>query len=232
MSQGYVSRLKEWFETHLVGPLRQMSWTEQCLLISYGLWFGIFPVPGLSTTLLLFSFLLINRYLHDRFSVSETTVATAINMLSTPICIALMPWWMRLGSFLFALESQCRASQIIDELYVSFLSHSTSSLSNKDGFLQALSKFASCLGAATCSWLLASVVVLPAILIYRARIKRSTARSADRIYGEFTVLGGDGDSQSGTVEDGWQNGKSRSTRMPQSNYVRLGDSAELTTLTR
>ena len=117
MAGNCFESVRSWFHTHLVSPLRQMSWVEQFLLISYGAWFGIFPVPGLSTTLLLFSFLVVNRYLDDRITVSESTVATAINMLSTPVCIALMPWWMRLGSLLFQLETRCRASQIIDELY-------------------------------------------------------------------------------------------------------------------
>ena len=228
---GCFDKLKAWFQTHLVAPMKQMTWTEQFLLVFYGAWFGIFPVPGLSTTLLLFSFLVINRYFEHRFSVSETTVATAVNMLSTPICIALMPWWMWVGSFLFALETRCKASQIIDELYA-FASTYPHSLfrSNQDGFLEALSKFAGCLGAAACSWILASMVIVPAILIARSRIKRASTGLTERTYGEFTVLGGEGDSQGLVTEEGWLNGTSRSNRFPQSHYVRLGDTAELRTM--
>lgn len=101
-----------------MAPLREMSWTERFLLVFLGFWFGIFPVPGLSTTLLLLAFVSINRHVEKPLSVSETTVATTVNVLSTPFCIALMPFWMRLGSIIFSLETRCRASQIMDELYV------------------------------------------------------------------------------------------------------------------
>lgn len=111
-----VDRVKGWFSTHLILPLRQMTWQERTLLLLFGFWFGIFPIPGLSTSLLLFSFLVINRKLNDPFAVSETTVAMAVNVISTPVCIGLMPFWMRLGSIFLDLSLTCKASKIIDEL--------------------------------------------------------------------------------------------------------------------
>lgn len=113
-----LEKIRLWFASHLIIPLREMTWTERLLLISFGLWFGVFPVPGLSTTLLLLSFLLVNRYSDHRITVSESTVATAINILSTPLCIALLPFWMYIGTLLFKPETRCKASVIIDMLYV------------------------------------------------------------------------------------------------------------------
>ena len=119
MALSVLERLREWFHTHLTGPLKQMTGWERFLLLFFGFWFGVFPIPGLSTSLLLFSFLVINRKLNDPFSVSETTVAMAVNVLSTPFCIALMPFWMRLGTTMLNTGLTCKASRIIDELCVS-----------------------------------------------------------------------------------------------------------------
>ena len=128
-----VEKIRIWFSTHLISPLREMSWLERFLLISFGFWFGIFPVPGLSTTLLLLSFLFINRNLDHPISVSESTVATAVNVLSTPICIALMPFWMWMGSIIFQPEMRCKASVIIDMLYVSYELYSLTQLATTMG---------------------------------------------------------------------------------------------------
>jgi len=110
--------MKDWLVAHLVTPLHQMTWTERIILVIFGLWFGVFPVPGASTPLLLFGLVLVNRYASRPFAVSETTVVTAINIIATPICIALIPFWMRLGGFMFGVASHCNASKIIDELFV------------------------------------------------------------------------------------------------------------------
>jgi hypothetical protein len=111
-------KIRLWFVTRLVKPLHEMSWLERFHLIFFGFWFGVFPIPGLSTTLLLLSFLFVNRYTKHKISVSESTVATAVNLLSTPICVALMPFWMYVGTMIFKPETQCKASVIIDMLYV------------------------------------------------------------------------------------------------------------------
>jgi len=116
MATNIFGRIKIWFMTHLVTPLHEMTWTERFILVFFGLWFGVFPVPGASTPLLLFSLVLVNRYSSKPFAVSETTVVTAVNIISTPICIALIPFWMRLGGFIFGVGSHCKASKIIDEL--------------------------------------------------------------------------------------------------------------------
>ena len=113
-----IGRIKAWFMDHLVKPLHEMTWTERIILILFGFWFGIFPVPGLSTAMLIFGFVVVNRYAIQPMTVSETTVATAINLLATPFCIALIPFWMHLGAFLFGLENRCNAKRIIDELFV------------------------------------------------------------------------------------------------------------------
>jgi hypothetical protein len=73
--------------------------------------------------------------------------------------------------------------------------------------------------------MIASCVVLPLILISRARIKRSRGSRTDRIYGEFTILGEEGH---GSPEEGFQNGI-RGNRVPTSHYVRLGEPGELQT---
>jgi hypothetical protein len=67
---------------------------------------------------MLFSFFIVNRYLHDPVSVSESTVATAVNLIATPFCIALMPFWMWVGTLIFRPEAHCKASVIIKMLYV------------------------------------------------------------------------------------------------------------------
>ena len=95
-----------------------MTWTERIVLLLFGFWFGIFPVPGLSTPILIFGFVIVNRYALQPLAVSETTVATAVNLLATPFCIALIPFWMQLGSILFGLGNRCNAKRIIDELFV------------------------------------------------------------------------------------------------------------------
>jgi hypothetical protein len=118
MSLNICGRLKDWFINHLVTPLHEMSWTERFILIIFGFWFGIFPVPGLSTAVLVFGFVIVNRYSIQPLTVSETTVATTINLLATPFCIALIPFWMNLGSLLFGLENRCNAKRIVDELCV------------------------------------------------------------------------------------------------------------------
>ena len=94
--------------------------------------------------------------------------------------------------------------------------------------MKALSKFAGCLGAAACSWLIASGFVLPAILITRARIKRTRSSGADRVYGEFTILGEEGHTH---IEDGHSNG-SKTQRIPITHYVRLGEPGEMQALNR
>jgi hypothetical protein len=98
--------------------------------------------------------------------------------------------------------------------------------SNDYGFWTALSKFAGCLGAATCSWLLASAIVLPSILISRGRIKRSRSTLSDRTYGEFTILGEEGRNN---LSDELSNGRIRS-RIPKTHYVRLGEPGEMHSL--
>jgi hypothetical protein len=224
MSVGIFERIRVWFYAHLITPLHEMTWKERILLVFFGFWFGIFPIPGLSTTLLLLAFAGINRHVEKRLTISETTVATAVNILSTPFCIALMPFWMRLGSFIFQLESKCKASQIIDQLYGTcrFLGFH---LSDEFGFFAALSKFAGCLGAATASWILATVVVLPAILIARARIQSMRPLQSDRLYGEFSVLG-EG-NEGGEISTEQESSNGRKLNFPSTHYHRLVEPGEL-----
>lgn len=94
--------------------------------------------------------------------------------------------------------------------------------------MKALSKFAGCLGAAACSWLIASAIVLPAILVTRAKIKRARSSGVDRVYGEFTILGEDGHSH---IEEGHSNGR-ETQRIPITSYVRLGEPGEMHALNR
>ena len=226
MAVSIIERIRVWFFTHLVTPLREMSWTERILLLFFGFWFGIFPIPGLSTPLLLFAFLLINRYVQKSLTVTETTVATTMNILSTPFCIALLPFWMRLGALVFQLQASCKASQILNELYVApILPQCPPDHSSDNGFFEALSKFASCLGSATATWLMATVVVMPILLIVRSRVKTDNANAVDRVYGEFSVLGEAADSD--VLDEGNFNGKPKVDRLPVSHYCRLVESGEL-----
>ncbi len=86
-----------------------------------------------------------------------------------------------------------------------------------------MSKFAGCLGAAACSWLIASVVVLPAILVSRGRIKRQRAHIGNQAYGEFVVLSEEG---RGNFSEEIHNGTFRPL-VPKSHYVRLGEPGEM-----
>jgi hypothetical protein len=95
--------------------------------------------------------------------------------------------------------------------------------SNTDGFWVALSKFAGCLGVAACSWLIASAVILPAILISRGRIKRRRGQDGNQAYGEFAVLGEEGRTN---FSEEIHNGTFRPL-VPKSHYVRLGDPGEM-----
>lgn len=123
MAPSLIDRTRRWFRTHLVIPLKQMSWHERLVLVALGFWFGIFPIPGLSTPILLFGFLVVNALVAKQLTMPETTVATAVNILATPFCLALMPLWMALGGYIFGLGARCEASQIIDELYVQYPMH-------------------------------------------------------------------------------------------------------------
>jgi hypothetical protein len=118
---GIIDKLKLWFRNNLSGPLREMTWSERILLVFFGFWFGIFPIPGLSTAILLFGLIVINRVIKRPMSVSETTVAAAVNLLSTPLSLALLPVWMIAGSHIFGLGNRCKTSKIINELFVSVL---------------------------------------------------------------------------------------------------------------
>ena len=115
--QSTCRKIQDWGHTQLVVPLQQMTLLERFVCIFIGLWFGIFPIPGTSTPLLFLGIFLINRVVEHPMSISETTVAAAINLIATPICIALMPVWMQSGISIFQLSSlSCSASEIIQNL--------------------------------------------------------------------------------------------------------------------
>lgn len=98
--------------------------------------------------------------------------------------------------------------------------------SNTDGFWVALSKFAGCLGAAACTWLIATAIVVPAILITRAKIKRGQSTGLNQTYGEFVVLGEEGRSN---FSEEYNNGSVRPL-VSKSHYVRLGEPGEMNSL--
>lgn len=51
-------------------------------------------------------------------TVSETSVAATVNLLSTPACILLLPLWMMAGSAIFGFTARCKTSEILKELCV------------------------------------------------------------------------------------------------------------------
>ena len=72
---------------------------------------------------------------------------------------------------------------------------------------------------------MATVVVMPILLIVRSRVKTDNANAVDRVYGEFSVLGEAADSD--VLDEGNFNGKPKVDRLPVSHYCRLVESGEL-----
>jgi hypothetical protein len=148
--------VSEWLQTHLFSPLYEMTLLEKVVSIFIGFWFGIFPVPGMSTPLLFIGVLCINRYVEDPLTTAETTVCTAINLLSTPLMLILLPCWITLGQMLFGHAGSCDVSGLMHDL-------------NSHGIIQTLKDFAQCLLLGVFAWLLYTPFFLSVALIFRGR---------------------------------------------------------------
>jgi hypothetical protein len=158
-----MERVSRWFKEKLIGPLNGLSFTGKVSAIFSGLWFGIFPIPGASTFLLVFAI----QYLKMRnapMNPAQATIALAINLLATPVMLALIPLWLSLGSGLFGLQG-CDAADILPAF--------------KESIIQAMQQFTGCLAAAVFAWVFATPLVMgPVFLVHRKSLEN--ARS-DRV---------------------------------------------------
>ena len=133
-------------------PARRMSAPQVIGAVALGLWFGIFPVPGLSTLLLTCFTLMLPRARAHGLSVPESTVALAVNVLATPLCIVLIPMWIKLG--LWALrqgQEGCRVGDIVQGFEVS-------------GVVSTLGTFTSCILYGVLAWIALTPLVVVLVL--------------------------------------------------------------------
>ena len=152
-------QVRKWLHEHLISPMIAMTWIEKLISVFIGFWFGVFPIPGASTPILLAALFLIDRFIDDRLTTAEKTVCTAINLLCTPIIFLLLPIWIHLGQILLGNRGHCDVGELISE----FKSH---------GMMQTLSDFTHCLVVATFAWGLYTPVVISVALIFRGSRER------------------------------------------------------------
>jgi hypothetical protein len=160
-----MSSISRWFQEKLLDPLKTLPWSGRASALFSGAWFGIFPVPGVSTFLLLFAI----QFLKMRqlpFSPPQVTIALAVNLLATPLMFAMIPMWLSAGSGLFNMQG-CDASDIIPAF--------------KQSVVTAVTQFTGCLVAAMLAWSLATPVALgPLFLVHKKNIDQANSRS-DRV---------------------------------------------------
>ena len=72
---------------------------------------------------------------------------------------------------------------------------------------------------------MATIIILPGILIARGRIQSGRPRSSDRLYGEFSVLGEGTEPGEASIDQVNLNGKN--SYLPLSNYHRLVEPGEM-----
>lgn len=149
-------RIGTWAYKHLIDPMYAMTWTEKIVCVIMGFWFGVFPIPGLSTPILFAAMFLINRVVHDPLSPAEYTVATAVNLLATPMLFLMLPLWIYLGQIMLSTEIDCDVAVLISEF-------------KRSGVMKTTADFAQCLFIGTFAWLLYSPLVMCVALIFRGR---------------------------------------------------------------
>jgi hypothetical protein len=150
-------QISGWLHKHLFSPMYAMTRVQKAVSIFIGFWFGVFPIPGLTTPVLFAAMFCINRVVEHPLSTAEYTVATAINLLSTPVLFILLPTWIHLGQMLVGSAGQCDVGQLTKEF-------------SDNGLLQTLSDFAQCLFMATFAWALYTPFFLCIALIFRGRV--------------------------------------------------------------
>ena len=133
-----LTAVGQWFHEKVVRPLNDLSVAGKLVSVAFGTWFGIFPIPAVSTFLLLFTFNVLRLRKAD-FNKAQMTLATAVNLLMTPLMFLLLPIWLAIGSFFFRLE-ECSASDIIPAF--------------SNSVVHAVMQFTGCLTAAAASWVI------------------------------------------------------------------------------
>ena len=156
-------RVTDWVNGQLLEPLKSLSAASKLTSVSTGMWLGLFPLPGVSTFVVLFTLQLM-RLRGIGFSPPQMTIALAVNFLSTPLMFLCIPMWLKLGSFIFGLE-ECSASFIIPAFSKSIIA--------------AISQFTGCIAAAIVAFMLATPVVLSPV--YMIHIRSLSIRTEDRV---------------------------------------------------
>jgi hypothetical protein len=146
---GLRARINYWVMKKLLHPAQQMSARQVLLSVFIGLWFGLFPVPGLSTLMLTVYTVVIRTLLwRYRLNTAQTTLAFSVNLLATPLCFILIPCWITIGVEIFRQDiSRCSISEISRSF-------------ETDGVIPTSGRFALCIGAGVSVWLMMTPVVL------------------------------------------------------------------------
>ena len=139
-----ITYVAQWFREKIVLPLHELSFIGKLVAITFGTWFGIFPIPGASTFLLILAFNVLTLR-KAAFNRAQMTLAMAVNFLMTPVMFLLIPFWLGVGSFIFRL-TDCSPSDIIPAFSQSFIT--------------AVMQFTGCLTSAAISWVIFTPFVL------------------------------------------------------------------------
>ena len=142
-----MSAIQNWFETKLMTPARSLSGAQVGLSIGVGFWGGVFPIPAMSTFATLF---LCSVILASAFNPAMSTIAIAINLIVTPLQIALMPVFMDLPSWVTPLPS-CSVSDLLHSI-------------RNEPILNTTKTFGSCMVWAVVAW-----VILAPFIIFSFR---------------------------------------------------------------
>ncbi|KAF4754968.1 hypothetical protein FOZ62_023989, partial [Perkinsus olseni] len=161
-------QIKRWFNLNFVMPARSLEKLDLGSAILLGLWFGIFPIPGTSTALLGAFLVMFRRSRWTKWcpNAPQSTIALGVNLLCTPLCIGLIPVWLRLG----ALVSPPRFAGCDPDSIVSAIKASNGFLA----VLRALQAFASCMGLCIIVYLAFTpvfpVVAVDVCIVFMSRV--------------------------------------------------------------
>ncbi len=93
--------------------------------------------------------------------------------------------------------------------------------SSTSGFLEALSKFAACLGAASFAWMTTTPVVIFILMVVRSNAQDSHRQAGSGRMGDFEVLGEEAETDITDLEHANLDGKTRTDRMLVTRYSHL-----------
>ena len=160
-----MASVNRWLHEKLLDPLKTLPLSGKVSAMVTGFWFGLFPVPGVSTFLLLFAIQALKIWKLP-FTPAQATISLAVNLIATPAMLALIPFWLASGSSLFNMQG-CDAADIIPAFQKSVVN--------------AVTQFTGCLIAAVVVWALATPVALgPVFLVHKKTADASNSRS-DRV---------------------------------------------------